>query len=227
MKRNLLVSFIMMLSLVFAGHAYAQQKATGEDYKALKKEEKVIDQDLKKKAIKSARKQAKQLEKEGFTTPVGSLPLDKQLENAWEKQAELTTDGEPYWYIATARVIGASQSAAKVQATNQAKLDLAGQIQTKVTQLIEASVANDEMGQNEAASLSSVVASSKSIISENLGRTIPLTEVYRILDNGNAEVQISLGYTTAEANGKAIEAVRKQLGEKAEELGKELDKLGY
>ena len=206
---------------------FAQERATGKDYKELKKNEKVLDKELQKKAIKAARKEAKKLAKEGFKTPVGKLPLDKQLETAWEKQAELDMDGNPYWYIASSRAIGGNQSSAALQATNAAKIDLAGQIQTKVSQLIEAKVANDDMGQEEAASLSSVVAASKSVISATLGRTIPLVEVYRTLENKNVEVMVTLGYSMQAANQAAISAIRKELAGKSEELAKELDKLGY
>ncbi|MDO4164508.1 MAG: hypothetical protein Q4D56_09010 [Bacteroides sp.] len=227
MKKNLLINVFMAFAVMFAVNVSAQEKATGSDYKDLKKQEKVLDKEIQKKAIKQARKEAKKLDKEGFKTPVGKLPLAKQLETAWEKQAELTTDGAPYWYIASARSIGGNQSSASLQATNTAKIDLAGQIQTRVSQLIEAKVANDDMGQEEAASLSSVVASSKSVISATLGRTIPLVEVYRTLENKNVEVMVTLGYSTEEANKIAISAIRKDLAAKSEELAKELDKLGY
>ncbi|WP_294593047.1 hypothetical protein [uncultured Bacteroides sp.] len=227
MKKTLFISALVAFVMMFAVNVNAQEKAVGKDRKALVKHEKVLDKDLQKKAIKSARKEAKELEKEGFRTPVGKLPLDKQLEASWEKQAELDMDGNPYWYIATSRAIGGNQSAAALQATNAAKIDLAGQIQTKVSQLIEAKVANDDMGQEEAASLSSVVASSKSVISATLGRTIPLVEVYRTLPNKNVEVMVTLGYSTDAANKVAINAIRKELAAKSEELAKELDKLGY
>ena len=227
MKKTLFISALAAFVMMFAVNVSAQEKAVGKDRKALAKHEKVLDKDLQKKAIKSARKEAKELEKEGFRTPVGKLPLDKQLETSWEKQAELDMDGNPYWYIATSRAIGGNQSAAALQATNAAKIDLAGQIQTKVSQLIEAKVANDDMGQEEAASLSSVVASSKSVISATLGRTIPLVEVYRTLPNKNVEVMVTLGYSTDAANKVAVSAIRKELAGKSEELAKELDKLGY
>ena len=149
-----------------------------DSYKTMAKKEKVLNNELKKKALKDARKEAKKLTKEGFKTPIGKLPLDKQIENAWQKQAEMTPDGTPFWYVASSRAIGGNQSSAVLQATNAAKLELAGQIQTKVSQLIEAKVANDDMGQEEAASLSSVVAASKSVISATLGRITPLVEVY-------------------------------------------------
>lgn len=227
MKKSLLfvalATFVMTISL----NATAQEKATGKDYKQLQKNEKVLNKDLQKKAIKEARKEAKQLEKDGFQTPVGKLPLAKQLETSWQKQAELDTDGNPYWYIASSRAVGGNQSAAALQATNAAKIDLAGQIQTKVSQLIEAKVANDDMGQEEAASLSNVVAASKSVISATLGRVIPLVEVFRTLPNKNVEVQVTLGYSQQAATKAAVKAIRQELAQKSENLAKQLDKLGY
>lgn len=227
MKKSLFISALAAFAMMLVINVSAQERATGKDFKELKKHEKVLDKGLQKKAVKEARKQAKSLEKEGFKTPVGRLPLAQQLEAAWEKQAELDVNGNPYWYTASSRIVGANQSSAALQATNAAKIDLAGQVQTKVSQLIEAKVANDDMGQEEAASLSSVVASSKSVISATLGRTVPLTEVYRTLPNKNVEVMVTLGYDMQSANQEAIKAIRKELAGKSEELAKALDKLGY
>lgn len=74
-----------------------------------------MDNGIAEESYKEARKEAKKLEKEGFKTPVGKLPLAKQLETAWEKQAELDTEGNPYWYIASSRAVGGNQSAAALQ----------------------------------------------------------------------------------------------------------------
>lgn len=227
MKKSLLFVALAAFAMTISLSVVAQEKATGKDYKALQKSEKVLNKDLQKKAIKEARKQAKELDKEGFQTPVGKLPLAKQLETSWQKQAELDMDGNPYWYIASSRAIGGNQSAAALQATNTAKIDLAGQIQTKVSQLIDAKVANDDMGQEEAASLSNVVAASKSVISGTLGRVIPLVEVYRTLPNKNVEVHVTLGYSQQAATKAAVNAIRQQLAQKSEDLAKQLDKLGY
>ena len=225
MKKTLLFTSFVAFIMSFSVNVNAQVKASDKDLKKQQKYEKVLNKDLAKKAIKSARKEAKKLTKEGFRTPVGKLPLDKQLENAWQRQAEMDMEGNPYWYIASSRAIGGNQSAAALQATNAAKVDLAGQIQTKVSQLIEAKVANDDMGQEEAASLSTVVAASKSIISGTLGRTVPLVEVYRTLPNKNVEVMVTIGYSMQTANQEAIKAIRQDLAGKSEELAKELDKL--
>lgn len=227
MKRNLFISAFAAFAMMFSVNINAQERATEQDYKRLAGQEKVLNKEVQKKAIKEARNEAKKLEKEGFKTPVGKLPLAKQLENSWERQVEMDTEGNPFWYIASSRIIGSNQSSAALQATNTAKIDLAGQIQTKVSQLIEAKAANDDMGQEDAASLSSVVAASKSVISATLGRTVPLVEVYRTLPNNNVEVMVTLGYSMQAANKAAVGAIRKELAAKSEDLAKELDKLGY
>ncbi|MDR0745193.1 MAG: hypothetical protein LBF17_01705 [Mediterranea sp.] len=227
MKKILLMSALAAFVMVFSASVNAQQKASRSEFKDNQKYEKTLNKDLQKKAIKEARREAKVLEKEGFRTPVGKLPIEKQLENSWQKQVEIDTDGNPYWYIASSRAIGGNQQAAALQATNTAKIDLAGQIMTKVSQLIEAKAANNDLGQEEAASLTEVVAASKSVISATLGRTIPLIEVYRTLPNKNVEVMVTLGYSMDAANKVAIRAVRDELAKKSEDLAKELDKLGY
>lgn len=227
MKRILLVGAITALGMVFSANMDAQQKASKSEFKDNQKHEKMLNKDLKQKSIKGARKEAKQLEKEGFKTLPGKLPIDKQVENSWQKQVEIDVDGNPYWYVASSRAIGGNQQAAALQATSTAKIDLAGQIQTKVTQLIETKAANNDMGQEEAVSLTEVVGASKSIISTTLNRTIPLVEVYRTLSNNNVEMMVTLGYSMDAANKMAIKAVRDELAKKSEELAKELDKLGY
>ena len=67
------------------------------------------------------------------------------------------------------------------QALELAKQNLAGQIQTEVTALIENTVANEQMDADEAASITRSVLASKNLISQSLGRTIPVVEVFRVL----------------------------------------------
>ena len=49
MKKNLFVCALFALVMAFTADAYAQ-KATGDDYKNLKKQEKMMDKELQKKA---------------------------------------------------------------------------------------------------------------------------------------------------------------------------------
>ena len=69
MKKNLLISVFTVFALMLSVNTFAQEKATKKDYKTMAKQEKVLNNELKKKALKDARKEAKKLTKEGFKTP--------------------------------------------------------------------------------------------------------------------------------------------------------------
>ena len=68
MKKGLLISAFTALAMMISVSSFAQEKATKDDYKKLAKQEKILNKDLQKKAIKDARKEAKKLTKEGFKT---------------------------------------------------------------------------------------------------------------------------------------------------------------
>lgn len=180
--------------------------------------------DLQLKAIKDARKEAKKLIKEGFQTSVGKLPLDKQLENAAQKQVEADAEGNPYWYVVTSRTTGDNKEETIVNAINAAKNDLTGQVQTRISQLISAS---NNIEPKAAENLLSMLAESNSTIFATLNRTIPLVEIYRTLPDDNVEVYVTLGYSLDAANQAAVKAIRATLIKNSESLARELDKLGY
>ena len=53
MKKSLLISVFATLAMMISLNALAQEKATGKAYKAIQKDEKVINKDLQKKAMNS------------------------------------------------------------------------------------------------------------------------------------------------------------------------------
>ena len=59
MKKNLLISVFTVFALMLSVNTFAQEKATKKDYKTMAKQEKVLNSELKKKALKDARKEAK------------------------------------------------------------------------------------------------------------------------------------------------------------------------
>lgn len=52
MKKSLLISVFATLAMMIPLNALAQEKATGKAYKAIQKDEKVINKDLQKKPLK-------------------------------------------------------------------------------------------------------------------------------------------------------------------------------
>lgn len=111
-------------------------------------------------------------------------------------QYEYDENAFPKYIMGEAMSIGENYDAARMQAIELAKLNLASQIQTEVTALIESSVANKQLAQDEAASLTETVAASKNLISQRIGRVIPTVECYRVKSNKNKEVLIQLAYNS-------------------------------
>ena len=222
MKKSFLALLTMML-LATSGVSYAQ--TTKEQRKERKELAKASKKELNEKSTKSAQKEAKKLSKEGWKTAPGALPLDKQLDKSYMMQYQFDADGFPEFIMAEAMSTGGNYDAAKLQALELAKQNLAGQIQTEVTALIENTVANEQMDQGEAASVARSVMASKNLISQSIGRVLPVVEVYRDLKNNNKEVLVRVAYSQKMAKAAAKNAVKKELEERGDALHEKLDKL--
>ena len=112
-----------------------------------------------------------------------------------------------------------------MQALELAKQNLAGQIQTEITALIENTVANEQLQGDQAESITRSVLAAKNLISQSIGRTIPVVELYRDLQNKNKEVLVRIAYGGDAAKKIAKEAIKKNLEEKGDSLHKKLDQL--
>lgn len=212
---------LILLSVSEVGYAQSskeQRKERQEIAKASKKE-------LNGKASKAARKEAKRLSKEGWKTAPGALPLDKQLDKSYLMQYQYDADGFPQFIMAEGMSVGGNYDAAKMQALELAKQNLAGQIQTEITALIDNTVANEQMDQSDAASVTRSVMASKNLISQSIGRVVPVVETYRAVDGNNREVLVRIAYSQAMAKAAAKKAVKQELEERGDSLHGKLDEL--
>jgi hypothetical protein len=186
--------------------------------------------EIKGKAVKEARKEAKRLEKkENWTVHPGAMPMDKQLEKVWMKQYAENPDGTPMYIFADGNGVGKTMTAAEMQAMEAAKLQLAGQISNEVNQIIEGKIANDQIDRETGNSLTKFVAGSKNYIIQNLSYVRPGFKVYREVGRQDLEVQVKLFYNAEEAMiaaQKALEQkIRNELEDEADELIEEIDTL--
>lgn len=211
-------AFLCLTANVSAQTAKDIRKERQEIRKASKSE-------LNEKATKTARKDAKKLKKEGWITVPGALPLEKQLDKSYMMQMEYDEDMYPKYLMGEAMSIGENYDAAKMQALELAKQNLAGQIQTEVTALIENSVANKQLANEDAASVTQSIMGAKNLISQSIGRTIIVMECYRVKTNKNKEVLVRIAYNGAMAKAAAKRAIQDKLKSKSEDLQKKLDQL--
>ncbi len=218
--------FIAVLFLSMTTVTSAQ--ITQEQIKQRKELKKITKKELHEKATKEARKEAKKLRKQGWQTTPGSIPMDKQIDRSLLMQMEYDEDLFPRYLMAEGMSIGENYDGAKMQAIELAKQNLAGQIQTEVTALIENSVANNQLNAGEATTVTKSIMAGKNLISQSLGRVLPVVEVYREVDkktNKNKEVLVRLAYDSKKAKEAAKKAVQAGLTEDGEALQNKLDSL--
>lgn len=186
---------------------------------------KLSKSELNAKASKEARKQEKKFIKEGWTTTPGALPIAKQFDKSYMMQYEYDESGYPKYIMGEAMSIGENYDGAKMQALELAKQNLAGQIQTDVTALIENTLANKQLAQEQAATITQSVMASKNLISQKIGRTITVVEVYRTKSNNNKEVFVRIAYNNKMAMEAAKQAIREDLEQKGKDLHEQLDQV--
>ncbi len=174
---------------------------------------------------KIAKKEAKKLTKEGWRVDNGALPIQQQLEKAYEK--ELLTDDEGYnvYITASEQAKGETIPTARDAAEALAKLNIAGQIETLVQAIAETTTGTESISPEEVASIQKVVESSKQTIAKRLGRLIITAEFTRQLPNKIYEVSVRYAYNQKTALDQAKEVVREGLKKEGLDLHKELDAM--
>lgn len=218
------IRFVLTLVLVMT-FTVSFAQLTKEQIKERKEIKKASKAELGEKATKTARKAAKRLAKEGWTTTPGALPLEKQLDKSYLMQMEYDENMFPKYLMGEAMSIGENYDAARLQAMELAKQSLAGQIQTEVTALIENTVSNKQLAAEEAASVTQTISAAKNLISQSIGRVLTVVEMYRVLGNKNKEVSLRIAYNAEMAKLAAKKAVRQELEKKGDDLHKKLDEL--
>jgi len=202
---------------------------SAQDAKDIAKERKEIlkmtKSELNAKASKAARTEAKKLAKAGWQVSPGALPLEKQLERAYNMQMEYDENLLPKYLMSEGQSVGEVYDAAKFQALELAKINLAGQLETEITRLADNQVSNKQLTAEQAASVAESVSASKNIIATKLKRVVPVVECYRVMKNKNKEVLVRLAYNTKVAMDDAKEPIRQKLEEKGEKLQGDLNKL--
>ena len=215
------VFFIIMTMLIACNISFAQTSV-----EIIRERQRLVKQakkELEAKVSKDIRKEAKRLKKGGWVVSPGALPLEKQLERSYLMQYEYDENLFPKYIMASAQSIGENYDAAKNTATSLAKTNLAEQIQTEVTVLIENIVTNQQLASEDALSLTETIKTSKSLINQCIGHVVTVVECYRVLDNKNREVLIRIAYDGKMAKEAAKRVLRRELERKGEKLRKELD----
>lgn len=211
------LAFVVMVMLI-GGCGSSQERA-------LKKKEKGLKAEIEKKAIKLARKEAKKFKKQGYQVTPGSLPMEKMLETTWMKLLEKDSEGNPIYISADGNAVAQTRTAAEMQALEVAKLNLAGQLETIIRSIVEANIANAQLNNEEAASVTKVLQGAKNIIATTLEQVDPAFKIYRNLPNKNVEVNVKILYNRKQAIETAKKAIKQEMEKDLDKIQQKLDKL--
>lgn len=212
MKKSIL---LLCLNLFIASISFSQ--TTNDDAK----------KDINKRAMKLARKDAKKYRMAGWDVSPGSLPLEKLLEKAYIKAELLNEKGNVKFIFADGNGVAQTKTAAELQALTFAKLSLASQIESNVNAIISGNVANQQIDNDDAESITQAVANSKELISAQLGYVEPTFKIYRTPkgNSENVEIQIRLFYDTEQSLQIAKRVIQKELKDKLKVNEDQLNKL--
>ncbi len=211
MKKMRILMMLVVLSLTMSAQGQTKQ----EKAKQAKAE-------LQEKASKTARKEAKRFKKEGWAVSPGALPMEKQLDRSYMFEMDVDDDLNPRYVIGEGRSIGENFDAANIQATELARMQLAGKIGSEATSLVDNLVANKQLAQDQAASITTTMVESKTIFSQKLGRVQVALSINRVLKNGNKEVLVRLVAKESSIKEIAKQAIRDELEKDGKELSEEL-----
>lgn len=221
MKMIRLLVVTALLGVTTAVQAQLSEKEVKQRKEMMQKPRSLLDQE----ASLLAQKEAKKLKKKGWQTAPGALPLEKMLDKSYELQMEYEDNLLPKYFYGEGLSTGENYDAAKMQAIELAKIQVVTQIQTELTALIETNVGTKQISAEEAVTATQTVMAAKELISQNLGRYMPVVEAYRVLRNKNKEVLVRIAYNNEMAKAAAKAAARKQLEDRGDQLQQKLDEL--
>lgn len=226
MKKLMMVA--MALIMAVSASVYAQ------DAKEVRKQRQQVARlaksELKEKASKEARKEAKGLEKEGWTIFPGDLPLAKQLDRSYAMEYEYVQNAAgsivPKYLVGRGMATGENYSAAQNAAVELAKQYVAGLAEIDITTITETTLANKE--QADATSIAEVVSASKNIVSKKIGEIAPIVTLRKEVGKGKVSVLVRVVYDRNTILNTYKQTIREELQKKGDKLHEQLDDvLGF
>ena len=212
MKTMKFFAMLVALSISLSAQAQSTKMAKLKQTKA----------ELKEKASKDARKEAKRLQKEGWQAFPGGLPMDKQVDRVYMYLESFDDDLNPQYVDGSGTATGESYAAAQAQATELARIELASKIGSEATGIIDNMLGNKMLANDQAASVTTYLSENKTIFSQKLGRVQTPLQLRRELKNKYKEVTVRMIAKRADILEIAKQAIRDQLEKDGKQLSDEL-----
>ncbi len=184
---------------------------------------------LNAKPSKDAKKQAKELKKEGWTSPAGEKTIERQITESQLYAMEMMTDENgdltKRFIMQTAVQTSGSYNAAYAAARANAQVELAAMLKTQIASAMQQKVDNTQSSDISAVTVDKFNQRSKAIVDETLTHSIPVLAVYRRLSNNLFEVQVRLAFDKKELVARLKRNFQKELENEGDSLIPLLDDI--
>lgn len=221
MKKKFSQKFVIAISIIAIIFFGVQCKSTKNTTSSN------INDDQKFKFVKVSRdvkKERRRYSNAGWVIFPGNLPIENQLDLAFRRQSETDNQGFPQWIIANGSSVAQTQAAAEMQSIELAKNRLVGLIETNMKAVIESDVANNQISEEDAVSVTKSIEVSANRVAKKLSRVQPLFKVYRKI-NDNIEVQVLLGYNYDLVKKQLLDEARAELQLETDDVRKRYEKF--
>ena len=176
---------------------------------------------LNQKPTKDAKKQAKELKKEGWLVPAGELSIEQQLTKSQLMGEELMADenGAPTkrFIMQTGLQTSGSYNAGYAAARTAAMTELASLLKTEIVSAFQQKLDNAQNSSIDATTVDKFNQRTKGIIDQALTNAIPCLKIYRTLSNNNYQVQVRLAFDKKELAARLKRNMQKELEQEGDE----------
>ncbi len=184
---------------------------------------------LNAKPTKNAKKQAKDLKKEGWTVPAGEKSIEQQITESQLYGAELMTDENgnttKRFILETAVQTAGTYNAGYAAARANAQAELAAMLKTQIVSAMQGKLDNSQNSSVTAVTIDKFNQRSRAIVDETLSNSLPVLAVYRRLQNNNFEVQVRIAFDKKELTARLKRNMQKELESEGDNLGSLVDEV--
>jgi hypothetical protein len=193
---------------------------TSTDAQVLKTRQKEYNQALKQRS--------KQLKNEGYM-PKGAGSLELYVREAINKEFDTDENGESKFAVVYQSAVDPTFTGAVTACRAAARADLAGNIETRVAELVKRSLNSQQISMKSAEGINNIVTAGKQIIAQSVSMEDTYILFREMKDERDGKTIIEVNFAGAYSQRLAMENTREflkeQMKNETEELHKDLDKI--
>lgn len=179
-----------------------------------------------KKVEKDAKKQAKVLVKDGWKVAPGHPSIEMQQLKSLKIQNTMDESFNSKYVEGSAQAVAPTYDGAKYQATELAKINIAGKIASDLAGIAKTNLGNQQVSPDQAENIVKTIGAYKNFVAAKLINIISCVDMYKVdPKNGQYTVGIVIYYNRDEAMKAGMKEIRDQMMKESEELAEELDNL--